>query len=266
VLNHATNHTQSRWQTFKMRTSIKFLGIFLTLIFFGCEKPIKEFQIDTNNKKETAKFYSDSTYTLETDEIKYSGNWIGGFNEGDTITISPTMYGYNIMTATPTESFKIINGKLTRIKINRQKTDKDLSNNYEATTIELNIEDEPSLMILLHKDGTINRKGRGTEEIDNNFYMGIQYDSLLSELTKSITTDFQSLLNKVNDYPDKKGKTCMLEITLSDGKETKGVRYTYGSESMGPPIPIANYVNKAIELTDPWYNEQVKMVENSKTE
>jgi hypothetical protein len=147
-----------------------------------------------------------------------------------------------------------------------QKTDKDSGNNYEIMTIELNIEDEPSLMILLHKDGTINRKGRGTEEIDNNFYMGIQKDSLLSELNKSITSDFKSLLNRVNDYPDKKGKTCMLEITLSDGKETKGVRYTYGSESMGPPIPIANYVKKAIELTDPWFNEQVKMIENSKTE
>ena len=147
-----------------------------------------------------------------------------------------------------------------------QKTDKVASKNYEATTIELNIEEEPSLMILLHKDGTINRKGRGTEEIEKDFYMGIQKDSLLSELTKSVTSDFQSLLNRVNDYPDKKGKICMLEITLSDGKETKGVRYTYGSESMGPPIPIVNYVNKAIELTDPWYNEQVKMVENSKKE
>ena len=142
----------------------------------------------------------------------------------------------------------------------------DLTNHYEATTIELNIENEPSLMILLHKDGTINRKGRGTDETDENFYMGIQNDNLISELTKSLTPDFQSLLNKVYDYPDKKGKFCMLEITLSDGKETKGVRYTYGSESMGPPIPIANYVNKAIELTNPWYNEQVKMMENSKTE
>jgi hypothetical protein len=147
-----------------------------------------------------------------------------------------------------------------------QKTDKVLANNYEATTIELNIEDEPSLMILLHKDGTINRKGRGTEEIDKNFYMGIQKDSLLTELSKLITPEFQSLLNKVNDYPDKNGKICMLEITLSNGKETKGVRYTYGSESMGPPIPIANYVNKAIELTDPWYNKQVKIMENNKTE
>ncbi|MDO5981513.1 hypothetical protein [Flavivirga spongiicola] len=147
-----------------------------------------------------------------------------------------------------------------------QKTHKDIRNNYEATTIELNIEGEPSLMILLHEDGTMNRKGRGTEEIDNNFYIGIQKDSLLSELTKSMTPDFQSLLNRVYDYPDKKGKICTLEITLSDGKETKGVRYNYGSESMGPPIPIANYVNKAIELTDPWFNEQTKMVENSKTE
>ena len=147
-----------------------------------------------------------------------------------------------------------------------QKIDKDLGNNYEVTTIQLNIEDELALMILLHKDGTINRKGRGTEKIDNNFYMGIQKDSLLLELNKLITSDFQSLLNRVYDYPDKKGKICMLEITLSEGKETKGVRYTYGSESMGPPIPIANYVNKAIELTDPWFNEQMKMAENSKTE
>lgn len=147
-----------------------------------------------------------------------------------------------------------------------QKTDKSLGSSYEATTIELNIEDEPSLLILLHKDGTINRKGRGTEEIDRNFFMGIQKDSLLSKLTKSITADFESLLNSVHDYPDKKGKTCILEITLYDGKKTKGVRYTYGSESKGPPVPIANYVNKAIELTDPWFNEQVKMIENSKSE
>ncbi|WP_299557208.1 hypothetical protein [Seonamhaeicola sp.] len=147
-----------------------------------------------------------------------------------------------------------------------EKNDKDLINNYESTTIELNIDNEPSLVILLHKDGTINRKGSGTEEIDNSFYIGIQNDSLLPKLTSTVTSDFQALLNRVYDYPDKKGKTCMLEITLSDGKETKGVRYIYGSESMGPPVPIANYVNKAIELTNPWFNEQVKMIENSKTE
>ena len=99
-----------------MKTVIQIVGITLSFILLGCKKPIKAFQIDTNNKKEIAKFYADSTYTLESDEIKYSGNWIGGFNESDTVTISPTMYGYNLMTATPKESFKIIKGQLTRLK------------------------------------------------------------------------------------------------------------------------------------------------------
>ena len=142
-----------------------------------------------------------------------------------------------------------------------QKATNNLQKKYEATTIELNIDDESSLVILLHKDGTINRKGDGTQEIDPNFYIGIQQDSIFTKLTKTITPDFESLLNGVYEDPDKKGKTCMLEITLSDGKETKGVRYTYGFESMGPPKPIVDYVLKAIELTDPWFKEQAKMTE-----
>lgn len=144
--------------------------------------------------------------------------------------------------------------------------DTDLSTNqeviatgpYAMTTIELSIEDEPSLMILLHKDGTINLQGRGTEEIDNNFFIGMQKEGLFAKLTQSITPDFESLLNNIYDDPDKKGKTCILEITLSDGKETTGVRYIYGSESVGPPVSITNYVKKAIELTDPWYNKHAK--------
>jgi hypothetical protein len=101
-----------------VRTPIKILGIFLTFILFGCRKPIKEFQIDTNNKKEIVKFYSDSTFTLESDKNDYSGNWNGRLKEGDTVSISSTMNGYNVLTSTPKESFEIINGQLTRLKKN----------------------------------------------------------------------------------------------------------------------------------------------------
>jgi hypothetical protein len=99
-----------------MRTPIKILGILLTFILFGCKKPIKEFQIDTNNKKEIVKFYSDSTFTLESDENDYSGNWNGSLKEGDTVSTTSTMNGYNVLTLTPKESFEIINGQLTRLK------------------------------------------------------------------------------------------------------------------------------------------------------
>ncbi len=115
-IHSRTNHTQNRWQTFKMRTQIKLLGIFLTLIFIGCEKPIKEFQIESNDKKEILKFYSDKTFTLESGENEYSGNWTGGLKEKDTVSIITTMNGYNVMTSTPIETFEIIDGKLTRLK------------------------------------------------------------------------------------------------------------------------------------------------------
>ena len=99
-----------------MRTSIKILGIFLTLIFFGCKNQVKEFEIISNDKKEIFKFYSNKTFTLESGENEYSGNWTGGLKEKDTVSIITTMNGYNVMTLTRKETFEIINGKLTRLK------------------------------------------------------------------------------------------------------------------------------------------------------
>ena len=99
-----------------MRTSIKILGIFLTLIFIGCKKPIIKFQLESKDKKEIIKFYADNTFTLKSGENEFSGNWTGGLKEKDTVSIITTMNGYNVMTLTPKESFEITNGKLTRLK------------------------------------------------------------------------------------------------------------------------------------------------------
>ncbi len=131
---------------------------------------------------------------------------------------------------------------------------------YQAITVQLKIEEDVSLLILLHKDGTINRKGNGSENIDKNFFIGKNDDNLLSKLAHSITPDFEEFLNKIFDDPDKKGKTCMLEISLSDEKETTGMRFTYGTKSIGPPEPVYNFVIKAVELTDPWFLKQKKTV------
>jgi len=99
-----------------MRTSNKILGIFLTLIFIGCKKPIKEFHLESSDKKEIVKFYADNTFTLKSGENEFSGNWTGGLKEKDTVSIITTMNGYNVMTLTPKESFEITDGKLTRLK------------------------------------------------------------------------------------------------------------------------------------------------------
>jgi hypothetical protein len=60
-----------------------------------------------------------------------------------------------------------------------------------------------------------------------------------------------------------KGKSCSVEIVLSNGTETTGTKFLYGSESMGPPPPVGKFVLKAIKLTDPWYNQNQKAIKKN---
>jgi hypothetical protein len=99
-----------------MNTRIKYLALILIFSVFGCKKPINEFEIVSDKQRKFLKVYADSTFLLLSGKNEYSGNWSGKLNEGDTISITSMMNGYNIMTLTPTESFKIINTKLTLIK------------------------------------------------------------------------------------------------------------------------------------------------------
>jgi hypothetical protein len=70
-------------------------------------------------------------------------------------------------------------------------------------TIELKIDNDSSLMILLHKDGTINRKGDCSFNIYNIICMGItETGEIISELSKIINQDFEQYLNDVFDILD----------------------------------------------------------------
>ena len=150
---------------------------------------------------------------------------------------------------------------------------KNVKKDYSAVVVSLEIEGEIALLIMLHEDGTINRKGRGTEEIDKNFFMGMQKDSVFHKLMNHIDPALNAQLGKTIKMPNQKGKRYDIsivfesgninEIMLGTGKAAMGVHCTYGSQSEGPPMSISNFVKKAIELTDPWYNEQVKMVEEN---
>jgi hypothetical protein len=125
--------------------------------------------------------------------------------------------------------------------------------------IEMKIAGKQSLKLLLHKDGAINRMGNGTANIDKDLFIGVTDTAgILQELTSSITPDFEGALNKVFDLPEKKGATCSLEIVMADGQETKGIKFIYGTRSVGPPQEIKDFVLKAVTLTDPWYLQQQK--------
>ena len=129
-------------------------------------------------------------------------------------------------------------------------------------TLELQIENDPALFILLHRDGTINRKGNGSEIIDNNFFMGLTATSkMLDELGGLVNEEFMQFMDKVFDAPGKEGKKCSIEIALEySNQEMHGTKFYYGTKSIGPPKPVSDFVIRAIELTNPWYYEQQKMV------
>jgi len=131
---------------------------------------------------------------------------------------------------------------------------------YNFMTVTLKIEDQTSLAILMHKDGTINRKGDGSINIDRNMFMGVAKEPLFDRFIATLHPDLDQILGKSGEMPDQKGKKCSVEIALGDGKEGTGSLITYGSDLMGPPLPIVEFVNNAVRITDPWYREQQQVI------
>lgn len=135
-------------------------------------------------------------------------------------------------------------------------SEKDL----KATTIELNIGEESAFALLMYEDGTINRRGNGEFPLDKNFFMGVQKDSLLKKLGKTITDDLLDHFDRSYDYKIKEGQICQLEMTIFLADKRYAVRYIYGSESEGPPKEVMDYVWNAIRITDPWHQKQIEMI------
>ncbi len=128
-------------------------------------------------------------------------------------------------------------------------------------SIEIKVQEETVLVILIHHDGTINRKGDGSENLDLPYAMGMgDSKEIFEKLNPLITSEFEDSLGKVFDIPEKKGKTCSLEIMLGTDSKATGCRFMYGLDSMGPPKSVSDFVVKSIELTNAWYlraNENV---------
>jgi len=128
----------------------------------------------------------------------------------------------------------------------------------DFVSIEIKVQNETVLFILIHGDGTINRKGDGSQNPDRPFAMGMTDTAeMFEKLNPFISGDLETYLNKVFDDSDKKGKECILEIRLGMGSKSTGCRFIYGAESMGPPNSISDFVIKALDVTDSWYQNAV---------
>ena len=126
-----------------------------------------------------------------------------------------------------------------------------------AVNITLETGDEQSLFILLAADGSINRMGTGEiENTDRNLFLGVVNEPLFDQLMGYLNDE---MLDYMGGYetPDSQGVPCTLMIGLSfDNGEENGFGFKYGSESTGPPHELVEFVMAAIELTDPWFEDQ----------
>jgi hypothetical protein len=134
----------------------------------------------------------------------------------------------------------------------------------EAVTgifITLKVEDEQALFVLLSSDGTVNRAGTGSDEnVENDLFIGRTSPEMFEALKSRIRPE---ALQWEGGYaaPDPAGQTCELTVGFMHNDDSEsGCRFRYGSESQGPPEELCDLVMAAIEITNPWYEEQKRMV------
>jgi hypothetical protein len=132
--------------------------------------------------------------------------------------------------------------------------------------ITLEVEDKTSILILLTKEGNINRKGDGSlNNLNLPLAQGISHDGHFEALLLTVSEDIFNHAGVLN-YPDKKGKICQLTLIFQGANELDfSFRVKYGEDSQGPPVELAQILINAVKITEPWYQSQlVPVAEESK--
>jgi hypothetical protein len=134
-----------------------------------------------------------------------------------------------------------------------------------AVHITLETGGKQALFILLAADGSINRLGSGSvTNTDNDLFIGITKEPLFAKLMAHLDNEMLKYMGGY-DIPDQRGVPCKLSIGLAfANEEENGFGFRYGSQSQGPPDEIVQIVTAALQLTNPWFQQQKGMVSKSK--
>lgn len=133
----------------------------------------------------------------------------------------------------------------------------DILNNIQQIYIKLEAEEETVLSLMLSASGAINRMGDGSGDPEvGRFFMGNTREPLFRQLIQSIDPKVFELAGRY-ELPYEAGEHIQLTIHCKGEKLDTGFDFSFGSESMGPPEEILAIVEKAVELTDEWYEQQL---------
>lgn len=127
--------------------------------------------------------------------------------------------------------------------------------------ITLYVETEQVLFILLTADGAVNRMGTGAvDNQEKRLFIAQSSGEMFEDLKSRIQRDSMQWEGGYR-APEQTGKTCCLTVGfMNDQGEQSVCKFQYGSESQGPPNDLCDLVMAAIEITDPWYQEQNRVV------
>lgn len=82
-----------------------------TLFLFACNKPVKQFTLNSDGNTRQIALFEDSTFVEMLDlngvDTKYLGFWEGDFNDHDTLTITVTRQDFNVLTNIASQHFLV---------------------------------------------------------------------------------------------------------------------------------------------------------------
>ena len=119
--------------------------------------------------------------------------------------------------------------------------------------------DDEALMLLLSRDGTINRMGDGTPPSGegSTLYIGRVSEPLFERLMEVVPSSLWQFRHVGRiDLPDRTGEDCLLTVLFGQ-RDGRGFRFEilFGSESGGVPSELQIILARALELTGPWWEE-----------
>ncbi len=118
------------------------------------------------------------------------------------------------------------------------------------------------LLVRLGADGGIHRLGSGSlETVERDRFIGSTAPEAFGRLHEKITPRLLEWCGESRAHPAPRGEVCELVIAFkqADGRELL-TAWEYGSLSKWPPQEVLDFVDAAIEATQPWYDDQKKQI------
>ena len=142
---------------------------------------------------------------------------------------------------------------------NSSKGIKQTIQKYDGVTIEVDISNKDWLSILLANDGTINRKGSSRfDPKDKNFFIGLTNSKAFDSLMNEMPNELLQYCNAHSSACDTLKQTCKAKISFGNNTSSCEIEYCVNGTMDNLPKPIKDFINKSIEVTEPWYQEQQK--------